>query len=48
MKMPVLLVPYGNADQTNHSPNENLRLDCYYNGRKVSAAVIDAVGKMSE
>lgn len=48
MKMPCLLVPYGNADQTNHSPNENLRLDCYFNGRKVSAAVIDAVGQMRE
>lgn len=46
MKMPCLLVPYGNADQTNHSPNENLRLDCYFKGREVSAAVIDAVGRL--
>ena len=46
MKTPCLLVPYGNADQTNHSPNENLRLDCYYNGAKVSAAVIDAVANI--
>ena len=46
MKMPSVTVPYGNADQTNHSPNENLRLDCFHKGIHVSAAVIGRIGEI--
>jgi len=46
LKVPSIGVPYGNADQTNHSPNENLRLDCFYRGIHCSAAVMDMVGHL--
>ena len=36
-------VPYANADENNHSPNENLSLDRYYDGIHVSAQVFQAL-----
>lgn len=35
--VPVLIVPYANHDQGNHSPNEHLNLDCFENGIATSA-----------
>jgi len=35
--VPVLVVPYANHDQGNHSPNEHLDLDCFENGIATSA-----------
>ncbi|TMI87630.1 MAG: M20/M25/M40 family metallo-hydrolase [Bacillati bacterium ANGP1] len=37
-------VPYANADENNHSPNENLSLDRFYDGIHVSAEVFRALG----
>lgn len=36
-------VPYANADENNHSPNENLSLDRFYDGIHVSAQVYQAL-----
>lgn len=36
-------VPYANADENNHSPNENLSLERYYDGIHVSAQVFQAL-----
>jgi len=36
-------VPYANADENNHSPNENLSLERYYDGIHVSAEVFRAL-----
>ncbi len=36
-------VPYANADENNHSPNENLSLERYYDGIHVSAEVFQAL-----
>jgi len=36
-------VPYANADENNHSPNENLLLDRFYDGIHVSAQVCQAL-----
>ena len=33
----VLVVPYANPDQGNHSPNEHLDLDCFQNGIETTA-----------
>jgi len=33
-------VPYANADEHNHSPNENLRLDCFFRGIHTSAQLM--------
>ncbi|MEF8779849.1 MAG: M20/M25/M40 family metallo-hydrolase [Haloferacaceae archaeon] len=38
--VPLLVVPYANHDQGNHSPNENLSLDCFRNGIATSAEVV--------
>jgi len=35
--VPVLVVPYANHDQGNHSPDEHLDLDCFENGIATSA-----------
>lgn len=43
--LPALLVPFGNADQANHAPNENLSLDNFYQGIAVSAAILLALGR---
>jgi acetylornithine deacetylase/succinyl-diaminopimelate desuccinylase-like protein len=42
---PSILVPYANADQNNHAPNENLGLDHFYAGIRCTLSVIDAFGK---
>ena len=40
LDVPVLVVPYANPDQGNHSPNEHLDLDCLRNGIETSARVM--------
>ncbi len=37
-------VPYANADENNHAPNENLSLERFYDGIHVSAQVFQALG----
>lgn len=39
------VTPYGNADEANHSPNENLKIDCYFNGIRTGAALLDELGR---
>ena len=41
--VPVLVVPYANPDQANHSPNEHLDLACFENGIRTTAAVLERV-----
>ena len=38
--VPLLCVPYANADEANHAPNENIVLDYYLNGIHTSAQLI--------
>jgi len=38
--VPSLIVPYANADESNHAPNENIVLDYYLNGIHTSAQLI--------
>jgi len=45
LSIPSVGVPYANADQANHSPDENLRLDCFINGIKTSAQVLYDLGR---
>jgi hypothetical protein len=37
-------VPYANADEANHAPNENMKIDCFFNGIRTGAALLDRVG----
>lgn len=39
--VPVVTVPYANADENNHSPDENLALRCFENGVRTSVRVFD-------
>jgi hypothetical protein len=38
--LPAFLVPYANADEANHAPNENLEVWRFYQGIKTSAAIL--------
>ena len=42
--IPAFVVPYANADAANHAPNENMTLDCFHNGIRTGAALLQAVG----
>jgi acetylornithine deacetylase/succinyl-diaminopimelate desuccinylase-like protein len=39
LNIPILSVPYGNADENNHAPNENLAIDCFKSGIRTTAAL---------
>ncbi len=43
--VPSIMIPYANADEANHAPNENLKLECFYKGIHTSAQVINELGK---
>lgn len=38
--LPAFLIPYANADQANHAPNENLRIDCFIKGVRTGASLL--------
>lgn len=42
--IPAFVVPYANADEANHAPNENLTLDCFIKGIRTGAAILDLLG----
>ena len=44
--VPSVLVPYADADESNHAPNENLDLEKFYGGIKCSLSVLETLGKM--
>lgn len=46
--IPAFVVPYGNADEANHAPNENLRIDCFLNGIRTGAALLAEFGRDSD
>ena len=46
LNMPAFGVPYANADESNHAPNENMELDRFINGIKTGAAMITFIGEM--
>jgi acetylornithine deacetylase/succinyl-diaminopimelate desuccinylase-like protein len=39
------VVPYANADEANHAPNENLKLACFLNGIRTGAALLSRLGR---
>ncbi len=44
--VPAFTVPYANADESNHAPNENLSLDRFVAGIKTGAAMLTYLGAM--
>lgn len=43
--LPAFVIPYANADEANHAPNENLEVKCFLNGIRSGAALLDAIGR---
>lgn len=39
------VTPYGNADEANHAPNENLTIDCFFKGIRTGAALLSELGR---
>jgi acetylornithine deacetylase/succinyl-diaminopimelate desuccinylase-like protein len=48
LNLPAFGVPYANADESNHAPNENLELDRFISGIKTGAAMITFIGEMQK
>ncbi len=45
--LPAFGVPYANADESNHAPNENLEIARFYSGIRTGAAMLTEIGKMT-
>jgi acetylornithine deacetylase/succinyl-diaminopimelate desuccinylase-like protein len=45
MGIPAFVMPYGNADEANHAPNENLTLECFHKGIRTGAALLHELGQ---
>lgn len=43
--IPSVIVPYGNADQRNHAPNENLAVGNFHAGARALVSVLHALGQ---
>lgn len=44
--IPSILVPYANADQRSHAPNENFEVERFVKGIKICAAVLEHLGRL--
>lgn len=40
------VVPYANADEANHAPNENLEISCFLAGIRTGAALLSRLGRL--
>jgi acetylornithine deacetylase/succinyl-diaminopimelate desuccinylase-like protein len=45
LSVPAFLVPYGNPDQANHAPNENMEIERFVNGIKTTIAMLVRLGQ---
>ena len=45
LPLPTLLVPYANANNRQHSPNEHLRLDHLFQGVRTTAGLLSDLGR---
>lgn len=43
--LPSLIVPYANADERNHAPDENLRVDLFLSGIVATTEILHALGR---
>lgn len=44
--VPAFVTPYANHDEANHAPNENMSVECFYNGIRSGVAVLDRIGRV--
>lgn len=45
--IPAFTVPYANADEANHAPNENIEVERFIAGIKTGAAILTSIGTIS-
>lgn len=45
--VPSVMVPYANADEANHAPNENMVVDLFYKGISCTCHVLHRLGEFS-
>jgi acetylornithine deacetylase/succinyl-diaminopimelate desuccinylase-like protein len=45
--IPAFNVPYANADESNHAPNENMEVERFFMGVKTGAAMLTYLGEMA-
>lgn len=43
--IPAFVIPYANADEANHAPNENLEVERFYAGIKTGATILARLGE---
>ncbi|TNB49094.1 M20/M25/M40 family metallo-hydrolase [Martelella lutilitoris] len=48
LKTPAFVVPYANADEANHAPNENLKIDLFIKGIRTGVALLTRIGGMDD
>jgi len=46
LNVPLIAIPYGNPDEMNHAPNENMDLDLFIKGIKVSATLFHEISRV--
>ena len=46
--IPAFCVPYANADEANHAPNENLEVERFFAGIRTGAAMLSYIARMSD
>ena len=44
--IPSFVVPYANADEANHAPNENLEIERFIDGIRTGCALLAELGKL--
>ena len=44
--VPAFVMPYANADEANHAPNENMEIDLFLQGIRTGAALLDRLGRV--
>lgn len=45
--VPAFIVPYANADEANHAPNENLKIECFIDGIRSGSAIMAELGRLN-
>ena len=48
MHMPAIIIPYANADENNHGPNENMRIDCFVTGARTMAQILQSLSEFQD
>lgn len=48
LQLPAFVVPYANAGEANHAPDENLEVARFFDGIRTGAALLDEIGRLRD